>query len=364
MKNLNKIKILVLFATVFCSCGKKNTSLLDRLPVETAVNPETKVLLKDNALLHVQLENGNVIKGITRKNLFETKDLFKNFSVASYTLPPATMKTEFDKNYVVSLSDIRSPTTITYSTDYGNSWQSVTTSFNNPLPFYTDIVTVKFVNNTTLLLLGGAVTYSCAQQNCAEGNSFLYKINLQTGKADSLSGIKGYYPMSLQFINTTTGWMLLNKIVALAGGNNSNENTYISKTTDGGANWSIPLLVDASARLNLAAGTSTMFLYKTRDHGYFSTDGGATWKQPKKNEYFHDVVVLNDKLLYAVAEIGFMKSTDSGNSWMAVSEYSYGKLHFLNEKQGIRYNTESLYITNDGGLTWQVLLYRFPYIIQ
>jgi photosystem II stability/assembly factor-like uncharacterized protein len=245
---------------------------------------------------------------------------------------------------------------VNYSTDYGISWKSVTPDVHGSTTsgYAGLIIGIKFLSSNTMLLLTGT-NQSFWSLDYPPTNCWIFRTNLQTGKGDSLACIKGYFPISMQFNSSSTGWMLLSK------GNIA----YISKTTNGGANWSTPVMVASPYEpLNLAVGTNTVFLYNKNGGGYFSTDGGTTWKKSKANDRFSEVTVIDDKTVYATTEAGFYKSNDSGDSWTAISLYSYGKLSFINEKQGIRYNTESMYITQDGGLSWKTLLYRFPYIIQ
>jgi hypothetical protein len=355
MKGLIKIIALLSFGIIIFGCGKKNTSLLDSLPVVPIVNPDTRVLLKDNLLLYIQIENANLIRGITSKNVFQTTDYFKNFSYQPYSLPTPTHIIDYDRNYVTGIADVVVPTTIAYSTDYGSSWKSFVPNISGTTTSgYAGLVTsVKFLSNATMLLVTGTNSNFYSQDYPAN-NCWIFRINPETGKGDSLSCIKTFFPIAMQFANATTGYMLLSK------GNS----TYISKTTDGGANWNIPVVIANSYEpLNIVAGTTNVFLYNKNGGGYFSNDGGATWKKSKSNERFAEVVRINDHLLYATTEAGFLKSEDGGDHWNTVLLYAYGKLCFVNEKQGIRYTNESLYITENGGLNWKILLYRFPYIV-
>jgi photosystem II stability/assembly factor-like uncharacterized protein len=39
------------------------------------------------------------------------------------------------------------------------------------------------------------------------------------------------------------------------------------------------------------------------------------------------------------------------------------KIHFQDEQNGVMYGDQKLYITADGGVTWKVLLFPYPYML-
>ena len=164
---------------------------------------------------------------------------------------------------------------------------------------------------------------------------------------------------SLQFLTRKKGWMT--SYMSLSAG-------YISRTTDGGANWiyksipigfPVPSSVFFSDTLNGWAsgsysgwhsgiGPQFPWLMKT-------TDGGVTWSAPVE---FHS----QGRLFFINSQTGwglpYSKTTDGGNTWNNPAtidpSYNLRDIFFIDSLNGWISGFAGLILaTTDGGTTWE-----------
>lgn len=172
--------------------------------------------------------------------------------------------------------------------------------------------------------------------------------------------------VAAHFIDDSTGW--------IAGTYNK-----MLKTSDGGANWdrlyppalNMKALEFATAEIGYYAGNvdhsgGLPKLYKT-------LDGGENWDTvnlPENLRVLADMSVITPEKLWiasyylmpnqdsTAAVFKTFYSDDSGNSWTEVeigsSDGSYiEKMTFLNENDGFVMTYKRMYVTGDGGQTWE-----------
>lgn len=348
------------------ACGKKDVLLLEQLPATPVVNPATKLLIRDHNLLNVQI-HGNGIRGFTKAHVFHTEDGFRSFSHSPISIPDLPLFMVVDGDGIAISNAAVSTSPILISTNYGDSWTNITPQITGtPGGGLPDIVySYQFPNSSTLLALTGntETLFPSGQQT---NNAFLYAMNPATGQGSLRSTIPGYQPWQMDFYSSSSGYVLLSRIMPAPGGGTTSTNTYIARTTDGGHTWNIPVLVSATDRLRLSVGPDGyVFLHSGNGGGYFSSDG-ITWTKSNNNLRFYDVAVVNSSVMYASVETGLQKSTDGGVTWADVQTYRfiYHKLAFENELHGIAWIDKIVYETKDGGNTWQILLYPYPYILE
>jgi len=341
-----------------CGCGNKDKFMLGQVPAEPVVNPATTVLIKNNVLLTVRLDSGSIVRGITRNNAFKTTDFFTHFVYAPYALPAGTYNFEKDTIAVAS-GDPLSPV-LNYSGDYGLHWNSFPPILSPAMSgtgfYFTKLLDVNNTGKQTLLLL-----YLQQPVGSASYTRKIYKINTATQLGTLLyTQQDAYQAISIKFLDEKTGWMLLN-----------NAGTYLSKTTDGGATWSTPVLIDTRYDLSVLklAGNGILSVYKPMGGSCYSIDGGVTWKKAKGNYLFYDVQAVNATTLYALTNTGLAKSADGGENWELISAYGAGfsnvlKLSFQDDQKGLVYADQRLFVTMDGGRSWKTLLYPYTYVTQ
>ena len=189
----------------------------------------------------------------------------------------------------------------------------------------------------------------------------------------------------LSFIDENNGWMLAD--LGVGAGSNA---VAVFQTTDGGATWiqrytNDPNLPDAGDSLPLGGlkadlvpldmqtawvggviySPGTIYLYRT-------DDGGQNWTQvslelPEGAENF-ELGIDEDQVQFVSAEDGFLVvrmsgdstqtavyiTNDGGDTWQLTPTLipNAGASDFLSAEEAIIYNGEQFYLTRDAGRTW------------
>jgi len=348
---------LLLCSAIICSCGNKDKILLSQTPMTYDVNPAVKPLISSNSLLYAWIDNNGAISGLTANAAFKTTDLFAHFDMMAGATGSGITPYSFNKDTVVFATGTALSPVVHYSENDGFSWASFTPSFSPALSNATgtEILVAMICNDKQSVL---ALYY---QYYAGGYKRTLYKINTSTQQGTAMYvRADTYTPVAMKFTNSQTGWMLL-----------QSNGTYLSKTTDGGATWSTPALIDNRYLSNLEAAGGVLAVYNNSALNCFSTDGGASWKKTAANNYISSVAIADGGIIYALTTTGIIKSTDGGSNWNTAFNYDGGglvnnlqHLYFRNEQQGLAYAGQQLFLTNDGGSTWKTLLYPFPYVMQ
>ena len=160
---------------------------------------------------------------------------------------------------------------------------------------------------------------------------------------------QSYYLYGVNFTNSQVGWAVGRTGVGGSG--------VILKTVNGGTNWirltvsSPPLWgVSFSDEKNGTVVGEQATILRT-------TDGGDTWvKQtpPVEGSNFISISNTDQNTGNIVSGKFFFRTTDGGNSWSSKTlDTSAGlyRVFFLDKNHGIIAG-DSIYITHDGGLTW------------
>lgn len=360
---MKQLYFFLVMGAVAWGCGDKDRFMESKLPVTPVLNSNLKVIIKENTLLNVRLDSNAGIRGITDKNYFATADQFQNFSYNSIAVPGDQISPyNYNKNFVVVASGTPTAPVVNYSLDYGKTWTSVAPKIFTPVLstagyYSTELVCATFIDSNNIML-----AYQQKSNADADSRKF-YKLDLTTTEAKRVSYFDdAFQPVNMQFLNDSTGWMLVYK--------NSAYSTFISKTQDTGRTWSEPVAIDNRVINGLQIGTKGNVL-ASEDFGnaYVSTDSGKTWKKPAADLKLTYAHMVNQSVIYGVTKESLMKSTDTGVTWNTVSNEGYEylnmkKIHFQDEQNGLMYGDQKLYITADGGVSWKVLLYPYPYILE
>jgi len=358
---MKQLYLLFLIGAVALGCGDKDKYLYTQIPTEVVLNTDTKVLIKDNSIMYVRLDSGNIIRGITDKVAFTTTDQFKSFAYGGYSVGTAKTPYNYDRNTIVVGTGTSTAPVVYYSFDYGSTWASAAPAFSpviNTSGFYsTELVSVSYIDSNNLML-----AYQQKSYTTADSRKF-YKLNLTTKVATRVSYFDdAFQPITIKFTDKKTGWMLLYK--------NSSYSTFMSKTLDTGRTWSTPKAIDNRYITGLQTGTKgNMCAIEDFGNAYMSTDSGVTWKKPSTDIKLTHAYMVNQSVIYGVTGESLLKSTDTGVTWNTVSSTGYEyinmkKLHFQDAQNGVMFGDQKLYITADGGVTWNVLLYPYPYILE
>ncbi|MCO4291382.1 glycoside hydrolase [Solitalea sp. MAHUQ-68] len=369
MKNIVKKHLPAIVSFILLSsCGDKESLLIDKLEITPIVNPNSKVIVKSGYFLKAELFESNRIEGVSESLLFDTDDYFQSFNYLTYSKPYELQITDIQGNNFLGKSTYYTqPQQIIYSLNKGQSWEHLVPQLERDENIYNyeyRAVSIKFHDQNLIYYLEGkSKPYSIEGTRSA----LLHKIDLGTGKAELLSKIEDYYPIIIEFIDENNGWVLLNKVVPLNNYQVTDRNAFIARTKDGGKTWSEPVFVDGSAPYKnlIVTKYGTIFIFNG-EKTFYSNNYGETWKLSPMSIY--NVVGFDSMHLLTLNDVGLFESNNGGGSWELKSSKNTprytDKISFINEKQGIAYGGNSLYLTNDGGTTWKTLLYPYPYIMQ
>jgi hypothetical protein len=363
---MKKLYFLFLVSAVAFGCGDKDRFLVTQIPTEPAINADVKLLIKDNSIATARLDTGNIIRGLTSNNFFRTTDDFKTFTHNGYDVS-GTKLTDFNasRNGIVVAAGTTLAPVIYYSIDFGGTWNSMALTASSFSPAIstsgfntTELVDVSYIDSNYLML-----TYQQKATSAADSRKF-YKLNLTTKVASRVRHFDDqYHPVNVKFVDKKTGYALMYR--------NSTDSSYISKTLDTGRNWSAPVAITGRLLTGLQTGVKgNLCAMEEFGNAYLSTDSGATWKKPSIDQQLTSAYMVGENIVYGVTKENLVKSTDTGVTWNTVSNttsYEYinmKKLHFQDDQNGIMYGGQKLYITADGGATWKVLLYPYPYVIS
>lgn len=351
----------LVFSLLLYACGDPETSMLDSIEVRPIVNPNAGILIALQDLYATMADNKTII-GMGNGYIFRTTDFFETFSVSNrhfvdyseigFVNDGTVIRFSFTHNY--------DPLTIMYTENYGQSWNETTIKHLDYAWFWTpEIVEVQFVTSRKGLLLTG------------HGSSFepwitlIYSVTVDNPDAELLSQIPNYLPLNMQFLNEKVGYILLKSQISNAEGST----IAVSGTTDGGVTWSIPTLVGSSYEVTDIEVIDPLRLVVFNRHQiYCSHDGGLNWKHVTINGEIVDFSFPSSSTGYALDEEGLIfKSADGGLTWNSSNKiqtpgYLPQRISFYNESIGLAIGFSVLFYTNDGGNSWQPLIYPYSYV--
>lgn len=362
---------LIICATMLLSCGDRGTSLLGQLDITLDVNPNVGILITGDHL-DATLTGEQRILGIGSSRVFETTDRFNSFGVSD--------SVENDLSHVAYLKDnaivcYQVPNYSNFFVDHitlyrtsnkGVTWQQKTI----PDLGSDEYRSIQFMNENQgfMLVYDWAYSYpGFAGYHIAK----VYSIDFDAGSAVLVGqAADGYQPVTMQFLDPNNGYILSRSIIQ----DNDAMNTWITRTTNGGVTWSTPTPVDLNIRLSYVEVIDQNKLAVFENTvAHYSADGGMSWQEIETDDYVVDMSFVNASTGYSVNQGGTIsKSTDGGLSWNTAGEildadrYLYArhfsKVQFFNEQVGIVCGNKQIYLTEDGGQSWDILIYPFTYV--
>jgi photosystem II stability/assembly factor-like uncharacterized protein len=161
---------------------------------------------------------------------------------------------------------------------------------------------------------------------------------------------------SLTFLDSIVGYATTSK--------NSNNQTYIIKTTNGGDNWFIiftyiPTGVNTYLSKILFANNNTGFV-STNDAGDFfkTTNAGINWIDYQVPVVAYDFSVINADTLLHVNNTGFGPgvyiSTNGALNWQGISTTQVNNIYMFNKNIGFSLGN-NMWKTTNGGVNWFVI---------
>jgi photosystem II stability/assembly factor-like uncharacterized protein len=240
--------------------------------------------------------------------------------------------------------------------DDGNSWKQILSGAFSNNSSGDDIFSIFNIDENIGWSVGG-------REDCLTGGSVILKTTnggkIWKTKLDitsTNSSVRSVYfineffgwAVSSQSIEQTTTSQEVNRITAGQG---------IYRTTDGGENWAVTELIDASSVFFVNQDTGWVTSGWGNSIGiYKSIDGGITWTQKSSvsssSVYFSDI--YNG---WAVGASGsLLKSTDGGETWVTKTSGTTNDLScikFYNSNLGMCVgNAGTALLSTDGGESW------------
>ncbi len=354
-----KSVLVAIAALVGC---RGDGTLLDLYPMVPIINPETRVLITDNQIVHARLDARQQIKGITGNGGFVTTNRFRSFDFESYPWQGNQGLVKFRGDRIVQVVADGTPFTIRYSGDYGKSWepQAGASVVDGELGWGNiDVMDIVIKPDLTVLLL-------TRQRRLDVEWLSVYHVDVEAKSSRSLFSKSGATPRVMDFADGDTGWLLY----AEAGTGEAK----LLKTLDGGESWSEGGVPHVDSALIVALGVDKLLVYNQAGQVFHSGDGGLSFEAGSIGgagvglSMFHSVSGGVSYALFTGG--GIAKSTDGGKTWLTMETQVHGvevsgtALHFHNEQQGIVYGADRMFITDDGGESWAILIYPYDYIFE
>ncbi|MBL7865475.1 MAG: hypothetical protein JNK10_11390 [Cyclobacteriaceae bacterium] len=348
------------------SCGDPDTSMIGQLLIAPAVNPEVGILIEVNNL-NVTMTDETTVLGTGNGYVFETNNDFQTFQIggpySNDLTNIALMTDDVIVSYAIAYGSYGNPLTIARTPNKGGSWQEeLFPPIGDGMGSY-ETLKIQFTSANEGFLLAINSSYS------TPSNAVVFKVNFDQVEAEEVGRITGFVPAEMKFLDANVGYMLLHSYLL----NNNLQNTFISKTENGGVTWSTPTVVSPTTRLLLweVIGATQVMIYEANSSlTYLSTNSGSSWTQVSDDIHMTDATFLDTATGYSISLNGtILKTINGGATWNEVGfivppNYlnDFDKIHFYNESTGIVHGNNSLYRTNDGGKTWKILIFPFEYV--
>lgn len=362
---MNKVHGHIKFALValllLAGCDGEGT-LLELYPLKPIVNPEVRTLIQDNRIIHAELGARNQISGITAMGSFETVDRFKSFTFEPHHWPEEGLFA-FGVDLVVRVVSDGPLPSLRYSRDNGKTWLRYEKALaDSGDPALGEVLPVKLT-----IAAENVIWLLCQQRAGTESVLQLYQVDLIEGTHKVVLKKRDAKALTFAAIDRDSGWVLWEDPSEESGG------MHILKTTDGGRTWSDGAALDRMAEplLEVIDG-SRLLVFGQAETVYHSADGGATFKliTTGMGAIRECQAVTADRVYLLSAEGRLAKSTDGGLTWSPLATQagntlvSGSNLSFQHEQRGIVYDIDRMFITEDGGERWDVLIYPYDYVVQ
>lgn len=334
-----------------------------------------KTVFTSSLVGHAVCNNGKIQKtvdgGITWYNTYNTNTFPSNFFTV-YFINQNVGFASREHNYLFK------------TIDGGETWTEVTGSFKAIYDFYFLDENNGFATGdlgATYKTIDGGITWSqIFFQNGYIYNTAMYGIFFQDNNKGFATGARGRIIKTIDGGNTWTqhsptynDFRQLQIVSNNVGFAQSGNEFY--KTNNFGNNWTLV------GSLNLGTSvTSSDFTFVDENIGYATTggtygghvyktiDGASTWSILNNGNDIIDEGITS--ICFLDKNIGFisggfnqrkvMKTINGGNSWMQVSNQTFGNIQFVNSLVGyanrIGNYYGAMYKTIDGGNTWNLLL--------
>ncbi len=373
MKNSLKISLLFL-ALSATSCIKNEKTILDSIDI--SVNGKDLDQLTNAQDLVAWIDEENIISGFGGDYFFQTSDYFESTWIQSGKLEGKVLFKDYS-NIITREGGNFNDLLIKKSNDYGQNYNVILSipsivigqrNGNLVEVGNHDFGTVHFISPNR------GYFFSYFHSNYPGSNEDGIKIyRILNGEANFRAYLSDLYTgKDIYFRDKNNGFLLTHDNVQ-----GYTNNSYVFTTSDGGYNWDGPFKNLNNIEFNrvLALSDTRVLAYGDQEQSStnstlsISDDGGMNWQKVDCN--CGDIVDLQ----FVDEQFGFLvsksladgvgqthslyKSIDGGASWLKTGTHNiYGDhLAFINEKVGIATSGRTVELTENGGNSWELLVF-------
>lgn len=352
------IAVVVMLSLVRC---KGDGTLLDLYPLRPIVNPETRALIAGNHIIHASLGARHQINGLTERGSFVTTNGFRSFDFNPYAWHGFQGIVRFRDDMIVNTVPDGAMFTLNYSIDYGESWRI----FNETIVGGDLLSLGAFDVMDVFIKLDYSVLLAIQLRGISEKRFLLYHVDFEAKASELLFSLDNAIPLSMDFVDSNVGWL------SFAGQYGNMGEVNILRTANGGRTWSEKVVLSAIDQPSIAAiGTEKLLVYNQVGDAFLSVDGGRSFADVSIDEDIVALQAVSAVTVYALLVDGIMKSVDGGETWSRLSAQVQGvgvsgkAMHFHDERNGIIYGADRIFITDDGGENWRILIYPYDYVVE
>lgn len=358
---IRKIVMLAAVALLWCCDGED--TLLDQYPMEPIVSPEVGVLIDDNYIIHAGFGARQQITGITTAGLFSTDNKFQSLGFEPHPWTAAEGTVAFGNDLIAHVQTDGAGRTLRYSSDKGKTWETYDKPFlsgDMAADGTMAVVALSVASERSIWLL-------CRQGSGVSIRTLLYRVELERQRSTLVLDRAGADPLAFGFSDAAHGWILY-------GGGDSGRRSgrvHVLRTGDGGTTWADGAVLDG---VDLPAvepvGADELLVYGRGGRAYHSADGGQSFVAVDIGGEVSASQAASAGVVYALLENGVSKSADGGRTWTTLDTFVHGvevsgmALDFRDERSGIVYGPDRLFLTDNGGESWEVLVYPYDYVFD
>ncbi|MEC3881184.1 WD40/YVTN/BNR-like repeat-containing protein [Parapedobacter sp. 10938] len=353
-------KIMMLAAVALFWCCNGEDTLLDLYPMEPIVNPEVGILMAGNGMIHADFDGRQQISGVTETGIFTTTDRFQSLHFEPHAWQATDGMVAFGDGVVVHVQTEGMSFSLRYSMDDGKTW----TTFGKPI-VDGRLLAAGGVSAVQLSIAADGSVWVLGQQEVGgDRRALLYSVDLEQQRSSLMMEKVGAMALTFGFANPQHGWMLYG--VPEEGGR-----VHVLRTENGGQSWADGALLDGVAQPLITPITADDLLVYNREGVVFrSADGGISFEPVAVGGGVIACQAASSNVTFALLENGLAKSTDGGRTWTALDAFVHGlevsgtAMDFHGERAGIVYGADRLFISNNGGQSWDVLVYPYDYVFE
>ena len=356
--NVYRIITMLAAAALLWCCNGEDT-LLDLYPMEPIVNPEVGMLIGGNGIIHADFDGRQQISGVTGAGIFTTADRFQSLDFEPSTWQATDGVVTFGDGIIVHAQANDMSFALRYSMDQGKTWAA----YGEALIGEHLIAAGKITAVQLLVAADRAVWVLCQQGTREDAWALLYRVELEQQRSTLIMVKAGATALAFGFVDTQHGWVLC------GGSDDGTDRVDVLRTENGGRTWTEGAVLDDVVRPAVTPITADDLLVYSQDGAAFhSADGGISFEPVAVGGRITACQAATSSVIYASLESGVTKSVDGGRTWTALDAVVHGVvvsgtvLDFHGERTGIVYGADRLFMTDNGGQSWDVLVYPYDYV--